>query len=440
MLLNSQFTPPQFNMGLPGLFEVYQLAIGPGTVLTTGALRIGQAFREVLLSSPYRPGYRILIELTGLFSNSGRANNSDQAVVAGLGGFSLENPDVRLKSFYRNIKENGYFAFGNDIWPFNPESDLVFSETEKIPGVSDGIRFHLVSNDGQPAFQAEYVSIGNGFIKGPGVKVPDSRKIENSAINLQEIKSILWSESLSLVEFMISGECSIHRISRDQVKRRMLSTWKLMNAHIDKGIKSQVATQNQGKQQGFVVTNNFLPGTSPGPFAGVENSRIALYAFALSREITDNQMVITSPTCSGSVIVPAVFRHLQERFMFPDDKMVEGLLVAGLFGSIILHHASLGDSLTGMQQEIAYSAIMAAAGGTFLMGGALNEIENSASMATLLYGRPFGSCETFDPGMFSLHNSMVAQTIPSLIDLARIQEDGAIPFFDEALKGLFYRK
>lgn len=426
-------------MGLPGVFEAYQLAIGPSTVLTTGALRIGQAFRDVLLSSPYNPDYRIIIELSGNFYKSGRENNSDQAVVAGLGGFTPEEPDLALKSFYKRVKEQGWLAFPGYIWPFNPESDLTFSDSETRLRFPNCIRFHLVSQTGQPAFQAEYFVTGTGMIRGTGLPDPKLASSENSPVSFKEIQSVVAREKISLLEYTVSGECSRHRISRDQVNKRMLATWKLMLANIDHGLKAQFNATDMNQPEVAALLKNYLSQLSSNPSAGGEYTRASVYAIALAAEILNNRPVITAPTCMGSAVVPSVLRLFQEKYLFSDEKIVEALMVGGLFGTLILNRLNESDPVPGMQSEIAFSAIMAAAGVSSVMGGTIREIEYAASMAAILYGGTFSKDERFESGKFMLMNSMVAQTLPALADLSRIQADNLVPEFDVSLSGLFSR-
>ncbi len=394
-------------MGLPGIFEVYQLAIGPSTVFTTGALRIGQAFREVLLSSPYRSNYRILVELSGNFSKFGRESNSDQAVIAGLGGFKLEESGILLKTFYEKIREKGCFPFFGEFWPFNPESDLIFQDPD-IKSQENLIRFHLTSKTGQPVFQADYYSVGNGLITGTGIEDPVMTFPGNSPENLSEIQNILSREKISLLEYIISGECHTHRISHDHFMKRMLVTWKLMMAR-----------------------------SATFPPSGNEQTRAAFYATALSEEILKNRPVITAPTCSGSAIVPAVLRFFQEKYLFSDEKMAEGLVVGGIFGSLILHRINQANNFLSIQSEIACSAAIASASAVFLIGGSMDEIEMAATMSVMLYSDNNQREKAFEPKAFTLLNSMMAQTLPSLVDLARFKSGDIFPKFDETLKILF---
>lgn len=423
-------------MGLPSIFEVFQLAIGPSMVLTTGALRIGQIFRELLLSGPYRSGYRILIELAGNFSKSGRENRSDQAVVAGLGGFTLEGSDQSISTVYRKIKDGGYFTLNREVWPFNPESDLIFNDSEKKTTYPNCIRFHLLGNSGQPAFQAEYYSTENGIVKGTGIPEPKKVLSEYSPKSFLEIKGILTAGMISLSEYVVSGECSMHAITRGHFQRRMLTTWKLMKATTDRGLKAQETPGERFENHASALYKNFLRQLSANPSAGGDQTRAAIYALALSEEILKNRPVITCPTCAGSAIVPAVLRFMQEKFLFSDEKIVESLLICGIFGSLILHYHNSLKLLENVFSEVAFSAIMASAGAAFLIGGSIDDIEKSATMAALFFLGSGQKTGHFDPRSFLLLNAMVAQTVPGLVDLSKIQPDGMIPKFDDSLSFL----
>lgn len=423
-------------MGLPSVFEVFQLAIGPSMVYTTGALRTGQAFRELLLSSSYRYNHRILIELLGGFSKFGRSNFSDQAVIAGLGGFTIEEPGISMKHFHKKIKENGYFTFAGGIWPFNPESDLTFNDSDNDTSLPNSIRFHLLGPDGKPAFQTEYFTIGNGLIRGIGITGTMNTLLRNPLNSFLEVSRSVGGDARSLVRYVTDEECSRHRISRDQFRKRMLVTWKLMLSSSDRGIKALDSGSESPGNYTSALYKNYLSQLSTNPSTVADHTRVSLYALSVSEEILDSSPVITAPTCYGS-IVPAVLRYIQEKFLISDDRMVDGLIVCGFFGSLILNLLNQSNQAADVRTEIAYSAIMASAGVAFLVGGSLKDIEKSATLSALLYGAPFEKDRRFEPKSFLSLNCMIAQTVPSLVDLARIQPDRLIPNFDDALSGLF---
>jgi len=420
-------------MSLPGIFEVFQLAIGPSTVLTTGALRIGQAFREDLQASPYRSSYRLLIELSGEFSKHGHENLSDLAVVAGLGGFTIEQSSIAMKAFYEKIKETGYFSFFGEVWPFNPESDLVFNNSEKVSDKENFIRFHLISKSGQPVFQKEYSASMNGRAISRSKITPNKPENEGNRAKFNDIVSILEIQNISLLDYITAVECSKYQISPDHFKKRMLATWKLMMANTDRGLKSLMSSSEVLKDKPSSLNQNYLEYLATTSLAGGDQNKAAIFAMALSAEVLSHHKLITAPTCSGSVVVPAVLRHLQEKFLFTDEKMADSLTISGLFGSLILDKLNKSTRLYGMKSEITCSSIMAAAGAAFLMGGSVPETAAAAAMTTTLLGNSHQESKKFDSGLFILMNSMTAQTLPVLIDLVKIQPAKTIPSFDDAL-------
>jgi L-serine dehydratase len=424
-------------MGLPSIFEVYSLAIGPSSLLTTGALRIGQAFRELLLSSPYRPHQRILIELLGNFSERGKENLSDIAVVCGLGGYLLEDSPVRLPVFFNRIRENGCFSFMGDFWPFNPESDVIFNRTSNDFTHPNTIRFHLVNPDGQPVFQAEYQSSGNGVIRGPGVKTFGRNSEMASPELFSEIRLILESEKISLIDYILSGECSRYRFTQDQVNKRMTATWKIMVGCLDHGLKTSGFLPCGTERQAMQIYKNYLRQIHNSPSLSPESARCGVYARAMAEEILDNRLIITAPTCSGAAIIPAAFKLIQENYMLSDAKITEGLWVAGLIGSMIEARASASGMNRSWKNEIAAGGLMASCGIAYLMGGTPGVIETTALFASELFAELPSSEKTMNTDGFIRINQAVAQCAVNLFDLARIQPSEHSGRLDQGISNLF---
>jgi L-serine dehydratase len=409
-------------MGLPSIFEVYSLAIGPSSLHTTGALRIGQAFRDLLLSSPYRPHQRIIIELLGNFAVVGRENMADQAVVSGLGGYVLENSNIRLQVFYKKIRESGSFGFMGDHWPFNPEADVIFNSSSKDYTDPNTIRFHLVNPDGQPVFQAEYQSRGNGLVRGPGIQHQQRYSDPPSIETFSEISRIIDSEKISLVDYIISGECSRFRLKPDQANKRMAATWKVMVNTLDHGLKNSGFLPAGTERQAMTLYKNYLRQIHLSPSLSPEFARCGLYAIAMAEEILDNRLVITAPTCSGAGIIPAAFKLLQENFMISDEKILEGLWVSGLVGSMIMGRSSMAGAMSGWRNEIAAGGIMAACGVSYIMGGSSAVLETASMLAAELFTDRSGKNTILEPSEFIRLCSLVAPASVNMFDLARIQD------------------
>ena len=111
-------------------------------------------------------------------------------------------------------------------------------------------------------------------------------------------------------------------------------------------------------------------------------SRAFIYAYALatSEENAAGGIIVTSPTCGSSGVLPAVLYHLRTKHEFSDSKIIRALGTAGLIGNIVKTNASVSGALVGCQGEIGVACSMAAAAATQLFGGTTAQIEYAAEM------------------------------------------------------------
>jgi hypothetical protein len=142
----------------------------------------------------------------------------------------------------------------------------------------------------------------------------------------------------------------------------------------------------------------------------------------MAEEILDNRLVITAPTCSGAGIIPAAFKLLQENFMISDEKILEGLWVSGLVGSMIMGRSSMAGAMSGWRNEIAAGGIMAACGVSYIMGGSSAVLETASMLAAELFTDRSGKNTILEPSEFIRLCSLVAPASVNMFDLARIQD------------------
>ena len=107
----------------------------------------------------------------------------------------------------------------------------------------------------------------------------------------------------------------------------------------------------------------------------------ALYAIAVAEENASGGRIVTAPTCGSAGVVPGALKVLQDRFRLPDDKVVEGLAVAGLVGAVVATNASVAGAELGCQAEVGTASAMAAAAACQIMGGTPMQVEFAAEMA-----------------------------------------------------------
>ena len=108
---------------------------------------------------------------------------------------------------------------------------------------------------------------------------------------------------------------------------------------------------------------------------------VCAYAFAAAEQNADNGTVVTAPTCGSCGVLPAVLLYMQNKYSLSDDKIARALGVAGIFGNLIKHNASISGAECGCQAEIGAACSMAAAAMGELTGLSIDEQEYAAEIA-----------------------------------------------------------
>ena len=108
---------------------------------------------------------------------------------------------------------------------------------------------------------------------------------------------------------------------------------------------------------------------------------VCAYAFAAAEQNADNGTVVTAPTCGSCGVLPAVLLYMQNKYSLSDDKIARALGVAGIFGNLIKHNASISGAECGCQAEIGTASAMAAGALVALRGGEGEQIGHAVAMA-----------------------------------------------------------
>ncbi len=112
-----------------------------------------------------------------------------------------------------------------------------------------------------------------------------------------------------------------------------------------------------------------------------QNRLLSAYAYATSEENASGGIIVTAPTCGAAGVLPAVLYYMKNKYNIEDDRIIRALAVAGVIGNIIKTNASISGAECGCQAEIGTACSMAAASATYLLGGSIEKIENSAEIA-----------------------------------------------------------
>ena len=108
---------------------------------------------------------------------------------------------------------------------------------------------------------------------------------------------------------------------------------------------------------------------------------VCSYAFAVAEQNAGNGTIVTAPTCGSCGVLPAVLMYMQQKYKLSDRKIAQALGVAGLFGNLVRHNASISGAECGCQAEIGTACSMAAAAMGELTGLTIEEQEYAAEIA-----------------------------------------------------------
>lgn len=315
--------------------EIYKIGKGPSSSHTMGPERAGRMFKK---EHPDADLYRVI--LYGSLSKTGKGHGTDRVLNEVLGG--------------------------------SGRSEIIFSD--QIPeGVSHPNTMDFFSlKNGKETGRMRAISIGGGDIRIEGREVPQEKEVypENS---FAEVEEFCRFRSLDLAQYVYLTEDA-------GLKDFLLKVWDQMKKTICEGLSTEgylpgpLRVERKAKMLLDFKSEHYHPQVE-------ECRRISAYAYATAEQNADCGTVVTAPTCGACGVIPAVFYYIQQKRKLTDEQMADGLAVAGLFGNLIKHNASISGAECGCQAEIGSACAMAAAGLDYLFGLSTKQIQYAAEIA-----------------------------------------------------------
>ena len=194
-------------------------------------------------------------------------------------------------------------------------------------------------------------SIGGGLIK-----VKDFENVEEKEVyphkTILQIKEFCSQNNLSFVDYVLHFEDSsivdftehIYQVMTQSVKNGLSKTGVLPG-------KLMV------ERKANTIFNNIKPNETESM---KEKRLVSSYAFACSEENASGGEIVTAPTCGSCGIIPSIIMYLEDCGYNHSD-IINGLLVAGLFGLVVKNNASISGAECGCQAEIGTACAMGAA-------------------------------------------------------------------------------
>jgi len=353
--------------------------IGPSSSHTAGAARIGYSAYQALARLGEQP-QEIKIKLYNSFSDTGEGHKTDLAILAGCLGLQAEDENlVKAKEIAQQKKIKFDIKWGLHSPDFHPNTALIKlkGNKEKITLIGYSLGGGLIKTFSEKNFkpysdksspgQKEYFSLEN-FKK----RVKTGRQFLQLVLAFEE----KLAESRAYQDFLNEPiNTANKKINKIQINKEMYRRWQIMKESINSGTKTRRRSDNDlfGDD-----ANRILKSKLHLVSRIVENG--TTYSIGVAEHNARMGKIVAAPTAGSCGILPGTLKAMQEHFKFQDSEIVQAMIVAGAFGAITARQVELAGAVAGCQAEIGVAGAMAAAAGTFLLGGNLEKMDNAASL------------------------------------------------------------
>lgn len=229
----------------------------------------------------------------------------------------------------------------------------------------------VVEDEDNKTFRETVISVGGGTILTKdhpyaiGEEVFPHKK-------LSEILKYCEDEKISLVDY-------VTRFESKDIRSYMENIYQKMKESIENGKKAEGLLPGELKvmrkaHEMYEVSRNIENGDKN------IHMNMAISSFAVAEENAAGGIIVIAPTCGSAGVIPGVITYCEMKEM-PHEKIIDGLLVAGLFGILAKVNASVSGAECGCQAEIGVACSMGAALVGTAQGFSNSNIAQSAEIA-----------------------------------------------------------
>ncbi|MBO2527792.1 MAG: serine dehydratase [Clostridiales bacterium] len=314
--------------------DVYKIGVGPSSSHTMGPECAAKLFAE-----KYPDAERYCVKLYESLCKTGRGHGTDRVLYEVLGKTKTE------VQFCEYTVEPLPHPNTLDFFAYRGEEEIGTMRVYSVGG-------------------------GDIVIDGEEPSVADEVYPENS---FAEIEQFCAWRYISLSEYVELNE-------GPEIWDFLAEIWRAMKRSIEVGLHSEGILP--GGLNVERKAQHLCSQEVPDEIPQVRELRLVCsYAFAVAEENAANGTIVTAPTCGSCGVLPSVLLYMQERHGFSDEKILQALAVAGLFGALVKRNASISGAECGCQAEIGTACSMAAAALCTLMDMTIDQTEYAAEIA-----------------------------------------------------------
>lgn len=382
------------------VFDMLKVGIGPSSSHTLGPWRAAERFYQELQNNGLLYSIHSLqAHLYGSLALTGIGHGTDIAVLLGLSGQDPETMPVEdVQRIPERIKAEQTLHLANSHpIAFQPEKDVLFHFSERLPGHANGLIFQAFDAGGDLVHESTYYSVGGGFVVKEGeVGQINFKSLPHPIITARELARYCIEENASIWEVVLENERTWRKPS--EVKTGLLRIWNVMKECMYRGCHTR-GTLPGGlnvtrraadihdkllKPCQYTNADEWLACLSRCDYEFSKVLKwIGCFAMAVNEENASFGRIVTAPTNGAAGVIPAVLMYyicFTEKEVTEDD-IVKFLMVAGEVGSIFKKGATISAAMGGCQAEIGVSSAMAAGALTEGLGGSVGQSLMAAEIA-----------------------------------------------------------
>ena len=318
---------------MESLKELYKIGRGPSSSHTMGPEKACEIFQK---HNPEADRFEAI--LYGSLSKTGVGHGTDKVIKV---TFEPTPCDV---------------IFNND------EIELPHPNTMDLIAYKDGIEIKRI----------RVLSVGGGKVEIVGYKNVDPPKIYDLS-TFSEIAEHCKKNHMRLWQY-------VEEVEGIEIRDYLLKIWNQMKLSIHIGLETEGVLPgglNVKRKAKKLYSHQHIDESAQTK----ENRVVSAYAFAVSEQNADGEVIVTAPTCGSAGVMPSVLYYQQMKRGYTDLEIIRALETGGIIGNLIKTNASISGSECGCQAEIGTACAMASAALGELFGLETDKIEYAAEIA-----------------------------------------------------------
>ncbi len=378
------------------VFDMLKIGVGPSSSHTLGPWRAVQRWLGELAEDGVLEAVEdVRIHLYGSLALTGRGHCTDQAVMLALLGHDPVTIEVdQLAEYVADLRASRVLEVGGRLIAFDPETDIVFHPSERLPGHANGMACEATV-DGQLR-RSVYYSVGGGFVVAQGEARAQAESIRLPHPAQVPAEMLAHCADCRLADVVWRNERSWR--TDEQIRHDALALWDVMKTGVWRGCHTDGILPGglEVERRAAGIARKLLPGDAvleaDDWIAAIRSHTyrfpqvlkwVSAFALAVNEENANLGRVVTAPTNGAAGVIPAVLMYYVCFSEEPvtEDAIVDFLLVAGEVGTFFKKGATISAAMGGCQAEIGVSSAMAAAALCEAEGGTPSQAFQAAEIA-----------------------------------------------------------